>query len=32
MSEWDVFPETYDAADTSYLAVLQRIINNQVRA
>lgn len=32
MSEWDVFPEAYDPADTQYLAVLQRIINNQIRA
>ena len=32
MSEWDVFPEAFDPADTQYLAVLQRIINNQIRA
>ena len=31
MGEWDIFPETHDVADTSYLAVLQRIINNSIR-
>lgn len=31
MSEWDIFMETFDVSDTSYLAVLQRIINNSIR-